>query len=84
MNFFFLIISILHHFFLQSFTVINKLGKSLAKELLELDGIFFKKVVLVINPVLSEDNNCVCTHPEILLKVITFLQLLNSATTFKG
>ena len=32
-------------------------NKSLAKELLELDGIFFKKVVLVINPVLTEDSN---------------------------
>ena len=56
----------------------------MAKELLELDGIVFKKVVLVNNPVLNEDNNCVCIHPEILPYVITFLQLLNSATTFKA
>ena len=44
--------------------LISKLGKSLAKELLELDGIFFKKVVLVINPVLTEDSNCVCMFNE--------------------
>ena len=59
----------LHHFNLHFFTLINKSGSNFARVLLETLGFLFNEVFVISNPVLNEDNNCVCIQPDKLFLV---------------